>query len=90
MIFGKKWWLGTDSNRRHKDFQSYALPTELPSHILNTACQKHSNGQFMCYFRPPILMYIKYILAGVGENAFKLAHYNTFGKQCFAIYSQKK
>ena len=28
----KKWWLGTESNRRHADFQSAALPTELPSH----------------------------------------------------------
>jgi hypothetical protein len=27
------WWLGTESNRRHKDFQSFALPTELPSLI---------------------------------------------------------
>ena len=26
-----KWWLRTESNRRHKDFQSFALPTELPS-----------------------------------------------------------
>ena len=26
-----RWWLGTESNRRHKDFQSFALPTELPS-----------------------------------------------------------
>ncbi len=25
------WWLGTGSNRRHADFQSAALPTELPS-----------------------------------------------------------
>jgi hypothetical protein len=23
-------WTGTESNRRHKDFQSFALPTELP------------------------------------------------------------
>ena len=28
-LFGK--WLGTESNRRHTDFQSVALPTELPS-----------------------------------------------------------
>ena len=28
---GKKWWLRTESNRRHKDFQSFALPTELLS-----------------------------------------------------------
>ena len=27
----KEGWLGTESNRRHKDFQSSALPTELPS-----------------------------------------------------------
>ena len=24
------WWPGTESNRRHEDFQSSALPTELP------------------------------------------------------------
>ncbi|GAK42842.1 hypothetical protein TCA2_5335 [Paenibacillus sp. TCA20] len=28
---GLKKWLGTESNRRHEDFQSSALPTELPS-----------------------------------------------------------
>src|SRR6266404_3624716 len=27
-----KWWLRAELNRRHKDFQSSALPTELPSH----------------------------------------------------------
>ena len=26
-----RWWLGTELNRRHEDFQSSALPTELPS-----------------------------------------------------------
>lgn len=29
----KKWWRGTESNRRHMDFQSTALPTELPRHF---------------------------------------------------------
>ena len=29
----KKWWRGPESNQRHKDFQSFALPTELPSHF---------------------------------------------------------
>src|ERR1051325_7152133 len=27
----RKWWLGPELNRRHADFQSAALPTELPS-----------------------------------------------------------
>jgi hypothetical protein len=27
----KEMWLGPESNRRHVDFQSTALPTELPS-----------------------------------------------------------
>ena len=26
------WWRGTESNRRHMELQSFALPTELPSH----------------------------------------------------------
>jgi hypothetical protein len=30
----EKWWLGAELNRRHKDFQSSALPTELPSHCV--------------------------------------------------------
>ena len=28
-----KWWLRMESNHRHKDFQSSALPTELQSHM---------------------------------------------------------
>ncbi len=29
-VIGQQWWPGTESNRRHGDFQSPALPTELP------------------------------------------------------------
>ena len=32
---GKRRWLRAESNRRHKDFQSSALPTELPSLVLS-------------------------------------------------------
>ena len=28
-----KWWDGTESNRRHEDFQSSALPTELSGRL---------------------------------------------------------
>src|SRR5262249_36054 len=30
----RKSWRGTESNWRHYDFQSYALPTELPRHLV--------------------------------------------------------
>ena len=33
LIEGLSGWLGPESNQRHKDFQSSALPTELPGHI---------------------------------------------------------
>ena len=29
-----KWWSQSESNQRHKDFQSFALPTELSGHEL--------------------------------------------------------
>src|SRR5690606_4782016 len=31
-FFRKKWWPESDSNQRHKDFQSSALPAELSGH----------------------------------------------------------
>lgn len=37
-FFEKKWWRERESNPRHKDFQSFALPTELSSHNLKTRC----------------------------------------------------
>ncbi len=32
--YSKKWCPGAESNRRHEDFQSSALPTELPGHYI--------------------------------------------------------
>ena len=37
-------WCGAGSNRRHKDFQSFALPTELPH--LDTLPILYSIGEF--------------------------------------------
>ena len=34
-LLEKKWCPGADSNHRHEDFQSSALPTELPGHYNN-------------------------------------------------------
>ena len=33
----RKWCRGAESNRRHEDFQSTALPTELPRHLAQVA-----------------------------------------------------
>ena len=39
-LLGKQyWWPGTELNRRHKDFQSSALPTELPGPVLRGAAK---------------------------------------------------
>ncbi len=41
-------WCGAGSNRRHKDFQSFALPTELP-HLTYTCTHKaRTAGQQGC------------------------------------------
>ena len=43
----KKWWLEPELNRRHKDFQSSALPTELSSHhndvSIGGSCKRFQN-----------------------------------------------
>jgi hypothetical protein len=55
------WWLGAELNRRHKDFQSSALPTELPSQrdrALNLAfdplARSNANATRSCICASPI------------------------------------
>ena len=38
-------WLGPESNQRHMDFQSTALPTELPSHTQNRCDNVKKRGK---------------------------------------------
>lgn len=49
------WWCGPGSNRRHKDFQSFALPTELPHHfysVLNCFIVERSAKVNVNFFLP--------------------------------------
>src|SRR3954462_1297666 len=50
----KKWWPGTELNRRHADFQSAALPTELPGREgwASNECVRHCNYNNL-HFEPP-------------------------------------
>ena len=42
-LFMKKWCPGADLNHRHADFQSAALPTELPGHLCGRELGRFDN-----------------------------------------------
>jgi hypothetical protein len=46
--FGNYLWCGAGLNRRHKDFQSFALPTELPHRALRSLGEGGSFKIFIC------------------------------------------
>src|ERR1700688_3055178 len=48
----RRGWRGTESNCRHYDFQSYALPTELPRHVDR---KDHGNHKKSPECRPAII-----------------------------------
>jgi hypothetical protein len=43
------WWAGSESNTRHEDFQSSALPTELPAH---RSCTRRALAAVLIRTRP--------------------------------------
>src|SRR5689334_9448587 len=45
------WCPGTELNRRHEDFQSSALPTELPGHPAGGRCGAEDNTRAAKTFR---------------------------------------
>src|SRR3954469_21905143 len=53
----KKWWPGTELNRRHADFQSAALPTELPGREgwASIECVRHCNYNNLHFESPNAL-----------------------------------
>ena len=52
-------WRGTESNRRHTELQSVALPTELPSHqqlLFNCLIAYNANGGYRARTCDPLLV----------------------------------
>src|SRR5438876_7712284 len=67
-------WLGAESNRRHEDFQSSALPTELPSRIAMPLLLKREGG---CSLKQKTLNAQRRVVAAVYDRRVCLAKSST-------------
>ena len=56
MSYARRWCLRPESNWRHTDFQSVALPTELPRHILFPPPKENSRGNNWTRTSDPLLV----------------------------------
>ena len=88
------WWLGTESNRRHADFQSAALPTELPSRLrkfgtiqrLKLFCKcRRKHFCLRSLEQGPRAFGIR-LLRMASENLTSAEHFLSFSK-CFRSYN---
>lgn len=52
-----KMWSGAESNRRHEDFQSSALPTELPDHVKTNTLIKSMRQKSIIYSMLPLIIF---------------------------------
>src|SRR5690348_6257612 len=59
-----KWWPGTESNRRHGDFQSPALPTELPGREEGRTLECVLRSRALNRMRVPASRFIRSHVAG--------------------------
>ena len=62
-------WCGAESNRRHKDFQSFALPTELP-HLDDFEIADWEIGKFLQVGNPNISLSPVHIALASSRDAF--------------------
>jgi tetratricopeptide (TPR) repeat protein len=60
-------WSGAESNRRHEDFQSSALPTELPDHVRMDTLIKKTRQKSMIFFTV-LFIILPAVSIGSGED----------------------
>lgn len=54
----EKWCPGADSNHRHRDFQSRALPTELPGHMSSWKARIYVNSRALSSVPPDLNLFV--------------------------------